>query len=441
MIVFSGHKKRIVFVAVILALLMCGSGTSAAGDGSAFIRTELEKVDRIWPGQRLMLYVTLYTTSSFSGSTRFELPQVPGMLIMENEDRPVLGSKQVDDVSYISKRHEIALFPLRSGSLSLPDFDVEFGFRGEDGNVVERSFQVQGQEINVLVIPGADPERPVITTTSFQFTDKWNPEQGETKVGDAFTRTVTMTADDLPGMAFPPLEIKKIAGLGIYTRQPRVEDQMQRGEFTGRRTESITYVCERKGTFIIPQTTVQWWNPKTAALQNVTLESMTFNVAANPLLEKEDPLAASQMAPVGFPWKWTALILVFIFLAVLLLFLQRRKKQGSALHHADREKELFELFRRAAESQDAGATMGALLQWLDHSGLTGTTGTLARFTELADDPQLDKQIKLLEAVLYAADKEGKWSGDQIYRAVQRVKKELKKHNLTVEKGSLPPLNP
>jgi hypothetical protein len=437
---FPGHKKRII-VALILAALLSGSGISFAGNDPAFVRTQLEKVDKIWPGQRLMLYVTLYTTTSFSGSTRFELPRVSGMLIMENEDRPVLGSEKIDTVSYISKRYEIALFPLRSGSLSLPDFGVEFGFRGEDGNVAERSFQVQGQEINVLVIPGADPQRPVITTTNFQLTDKWNPEQGEMKVGDAFTRTVTMTADDLPGMAFPPLEIKKIDGLGIYTRQPRVEDQMQRGEFTGRRTEIITYVCERKGTFIIPQTTVQWWNPKTGDLQDVTLESMTFNVAANPLLEKEGSAAASQVDSAGFPWKWIALILFFIFLAVLLLFLQRRKKQGSALHHADREKELFEQFRRAAESQDAGATMGALLQWLDHSGLTGTAGTLARFSELADDPQLDKQIELLEAVLYVADKGGKWSGGEFYGAVQRARKKLKQQYSTVEKGSLPPLNP
>jgi len=441
MIVFSGHKKRIVFVAIILALLMCGSGTSGAGDGSAFIRTELEKVDRIWPGQRLMLYVTLYTTTSFSGSTRFELPRVSGMLIMENEDRPVLGSEKIDTVSYISKRHEIALFPLRSGSLSLPDFGVEFGFRGEDGNVIERSFQVQGQRINVLVIPGADPQRPVITTTNFRLTDKWNPEQGETKVGDAFTRTVTMTADDLPGMAFPPLEIKKIDGLGIYTRRPRVEDKMQRGEFTGRRTEIITYVCERKGTFIIPQTTVQWWNPKTGNLQDVTLESMTFNVAANPLFEKEGSVVASQTDPAGFSWKWIALILFFISLAVLLFFLQRRKKQRSASEQIDREALFFREFRRAADSQDAGATIGALFQWLDYSGLIGTTGTLARFTELVNDPQLDKEIKLLEIALYAGGKEGKWSGDQLYGAVQRVREKLKKHNVAVEKGSLPPLNP
>jgi len=53
------------------------------------------------------------------------------------------------------------------------------------------------------------------------------------KVGDAFTRIITMTADDLPGMAFPPFNAGRIEGLGVYTKPAQVADKMQRGAFTG----------------------------------------------------------------------------------------------------------------------------------------------------------------------------------------------------------------
>lgn len=362
------------------------------------------------------------------------------MLIMESEDRPLLGTEKIDGVSYIFKQHEIALFPQRAGSLILPPFEVEFGFRGAESKVIEQSFTTSELQFTVEKIPGTDPGRPLVTSTNFHIDDHWEPVPGKAKVGDAFTRTITRTAEGLPGMAFPPLHFAEIDRLGIYSKRPRVEDQMQRGEFTGKRIETITYVCEQTGTFTILATTVQWWNPKTETLQNVTLEPVTFTVVANPLLEKEGHVDASHVIPGSFPWKWLALLL-FSVLVVTALFILYRKKQRHSSQPMDEENTLFEQFHKAAGSRDAEATMRALLRWLDYSGLSGSTGSLARFSMLAADSQLDKQTGLLETALYAEKQEEQWSGELLYTAVQRARKKLKHQNSTIEKCSLPALNP
>lgn len=425
----------------IILLLLASTDLVCAETDPAFIKTELQKTEKIWPGQRQTFYVKLYTTTSFAGSTRFELPKVPGMIIMEGEDRPLLGTEKIDGVSYIFKQHEIALFPQRAGSLAVPSFIVEFGFQGEENKVAQQSFTTNELKFTVEKIPGADSQRPVITTSNLNVDDHWQPAPGTAKVGDAFTRTITMTADDLPGMAFPPLNVRKIEGVGLYTKQPQVADEMQRGEFTGKRIETISYVCEQEGTFTVPDAQIQWWNPKTESLRNIVLEAVELKVAANPLLQKEKPVDSKVSGDDRFSWKWPVLIVFFSALAGAAFIWQRRRMKPQSSQVTDKEGELFNKFQEVSASHDAAATMQALMHWLDYSEITGSTGSLARFIELAEDSELAMQIEALETTLYATGQKQHWSGDKLYSAVQRARKKLKQFKpLSVQHG-LPPLNP
>ena len=82
-------KNLFVFVMATILLLFL-TGISLAAGPPAFIKASVGKTDKIWAGQRVNMHVTLYTTVSFSGTPRFSLPKVSGMLMMENEDRPLL---------------------------------------------------------------------------------------------------------------------------------------------------------------------------------------------------------------------------------------------------------------------------------------------------------------------------------------------------------------
>ncbi len=360
---------------------------------------------------------------------------------MESEDRPLLGTEKIDGVSYIFKQHEIDLFPQRAGSLTVPPFTVEFGFRGPENKVTEQNFNTGKLQFTVEKIPGADPGKAVITTTNLHIDDHWEPVVDKAKVGDAFIRTITMTADDLPGMAFPPLNVQKIDGMGLYTRQPQVADQIQRGEFTGKRIETISYVCEQEGTFTVPEITIPWWNPKKESLQNIVLESVLLKVDTNPLLQKESPADAKASRTAGFPWRWSLVILLISCLTGAVFIWQRRRMKPQKLKVIDKENELFKEFQKVSASHDASATMQALLHWLDCSDLTDSPGNLTRFIGLADDSELAIQTEALETTLYARGNKQQWSGDKLYSAVKRARKKLKQHRPPDVQHSLPVLNP
>lgn len=435
------HRCSSLFMVLILLFLVFTDLAFAKTD-PAFIKTELKKNEKTWPGQRQTLYVKLYTTTSFSGSTRFELPKVSGMLIMESEDRPMLGSEEVNGVSYIFKQHEIALFPQYAGSMAVPPFTVEFGFRGIENKIVEKSFSTHELQFIVAEIPGADPKRVVTTTTNLHIDDHWEPVPGKAKVGDAFTRIITMTAEDLPGMAFPPFNAGKIEGLGVYTKQAQVADKMQRGEFTGKRIETISYVCEEQGVFTIAETQVQWWNPKSESLQNIVLKGVELEVAANLLLQKESPVG-SKVSEENLlsSWKWSLLILLFTVLVVVVVILQIRRIKKQRPSVLDMENDLFKEFQKVSASGDAKATMRALLHWLDYSNFTGNSGNLSQFVKLAADSELSTQVENLEITLYAGRQDKTWSGDRLYITVQRARKKLNHRKSHGHQYVLPALNP
>lgn len=445
----SGGSPRNLFVFAVVTILVIffACRASLAAGPPAFIKASLGKPEKIWTGQRVNMEITLYTTTSFSGTTRFNLPKVSGMLIMENEDRPLLGTETISGVSYISKRHEINLFPLRSGTLTIPPFEVEFGFRGEDGKVVRRSFRTEELKFSVLKIPGADPGKPVITTTDLQIKDQWHPEPGKAKVGDAFTRTVILTAENIPGMAFPPFEWNKIDGLGLYRKQPQVNDRMERGAFIGQRIETVTYVCEQEGDFSIPGMALSWWNPKSETLREVPLKEVNIKVAANPILKTQGQPGMDQQSLASFSWKLAgiALLVLVVLLLGILWFFRFKERQSSSVELS--EAVLFKAFHRAANSGDAAKTMQALMRWLDHSGLTGAFGRLDILVSKAGDADLDQQVQALEADLFSAVEEassaGSWSTDGLYRAVKRARRKLGRNetHLRIGLDRLPDLNP
>lgn len=104
--------------------------------------------------------------------------------------------------------------------------------------------------------PGADGLRSVVSTNKLTLEESWHPEPKSAKVGDAFTRTITLTGADTPGMALPEIAEADIPGLSIYRRSPQIDDQSNSDGLTGRRIETISYLCERGGHYTIPARTL-----------------------------------------------------------------------------------------------------------------------------------------------------------------------------------------
>ncbi|WP_243312970.1 BatD family protein [Fundidesulfovibrio agrisoli] len=430
-------RMKFLLAAVGAASLAAGLAVApcfAAGE-QALLRSELSQPGKVWVGQRLELSVTLFTTESFTGVPRFDLPKDAGLAMFADDAHPVLGSTTIDGVSYLTKQYSISLFPLRAGALAVPAFQVEFGYKGDAGQDQDATLPTTAATVTVLDVPGADRKLPLVTATDFTLDDRWDPSPDKPAVGDAFTRAIIMRAAGLPGMAMPPLRMEPMDGLAVYARQAQVGTDMARGDFIGKRVESFSLVCQSPGTYTLPELRVQWWNPAVEALRVVTLPPVTLHVAPTPVLDAGSSGGAVRARGARSPWLWATALAVLAVAGAGIAVLRSGKGGQTA---QENEKQLFRQFTRAAASQEEAGTMRALSRWFDAAGHPGTIlGFIAQF----GDAELERQFAALEACLYGRQKES-WSGQLLAKGFAAARRNSRRsHAHPARRDALGPLNP
>jgi hypothetical protein len=398
---------------LLLAVVLAATPLCFAAGQPVLLQSELRQPDKIWVGQRLAMNVTLFTTTSFAGVPRFDLPKDAGLAILADDAHPLLGTKTIDGVSYISKQYAISVFPLRFGTLTLPAFPVEFGYQGDAGQESDATLSTTAAQITVLAVPGADAQLPLVTATEFKVDDRWTPNPDKAAVGDAFTRTIALRATGVPGMALPPLKMQARDGLAVYAGQPQVATDTARGDFIGKRVETFSLVCQKAGTYTLPELRIQWWNPTDEQLQVVRLQSRTLQVTPHPV---SDPTTTAGPAII-FGTHY---------------FLGSTKT----------EKKLFQQFKQAAVSNDPAKTMQSLIRWLDAAGGRNNSCSVLEFVKQYGTEELERQLAALESSLYGKEKES-WSGGIIYKQVSAARGKYICRRAASSKDSqmLGPLNP
>ena len=396
----------------------------------ALIRSSLAKPGPVWVGQRVAITVELLTTTFFSGAPVFQLPGIPQAILMQIEDRPVLSTEQIDGTTYNVQRHELALFALQPRVYEVPPFTVRFASAPRfDAPPVEHRLTTQAMRVEVRPPPGAENLPGLISTRELHVTQTWQPEPKKVaRLGDAFTRTMTLTAPDVPGMVFPPLPLARAEGLTVYPQQPIVQDQVERGTFTGQRTQTVTYVCERPGSVTLPALAIPWWDVTQQKLMQVTLPALTLEV----------------VAPRRWrPW-WIVGAGLVLLAGAMLCWCKRRTLLGAwerrqAQHQAS-EAGCFAQLQQACRADDAVAAYNALLRWLDctHHGPGSATladDLLAGHT----DADLQSNVEALqEAVLH---RDPHWHGHGLATALRRRRRERQRHGTAAAEVRLPALNP
>lgn len=424
---------------LLLSLALAALPAVAVGaEPTARVQASITTKGDIWVGQRVTLVVELFAPGFFSGAPAFDLPQVPGVVVTKPEDRPALDSKTIDGVSYTVQRHEFAVYAQRGGTATVPGFVVRFEANERFGAPV-KAYSVTTPPVSFAakLPPGAEGLATVVTTSNLTVTETWSPEPGAAKVGAAFTRTITVEARDVPGMVLPSFAFDLPNGLKAYPKTPEVSDRAERGDLTGRRVETVTYVCEKPGSYELPALVLAWWNPGEQKLNRAKLPARGFDVTA----PQEPPAPVPPSAPRsrwwllplgvaavgGFGW-WFAVA----FAAAWARYRTRAAKS---------ERAYFVVFERACHTSDAHAAHGALLAWLDRAAI-GSPATLDDFAHRAADPLLNAELTALQNALFAPPgPRPAWSGSELARRVRIARTQLPRSARASRASALPPLNP
>jgi hypothetical protein len=409
----------------------------------ALLRASLAKPGPVLVGEHVTVIVELLTATTFASAPVFEFPKIPGALLMKPEERPVLGTEEIDGESYTVQRHELALFVMRPGVAQIPPFTVRFESARRFGEQpVEHRLTTPALQVEARMPPGAEDLPGLIAARELRVDQTWQQQPRKASVGDAFTRTVTLTAPDVPGMVLPPLPLSKVDGLAVYAKPPAVQDQVERGELTGKRVETVTYLCERPGQFTIPALVIPWWDLKNQQLMQVTLPAVTLEVESGPV-QSSDATAPPEEVPER-SWLWWALGSVLLLVAAMAVLWHKRRVLLAAWErrHVQRqasEAGLFAQLLDACRANDAKAAYNALLRWLDARHRGPDAATIEAFLISHPDTDLRRQVEMLQDSVLG--EETHWDGVALADGLRRARRHDQRRRSRAKEARLPDLNP
>lgn len=349
--------RHCIFAALALWLSMA---LPAGAQGLPAIKTEQPAQAKALVGQRVVFHIDLQAKGEFSGSPRFVLPDVAGILLMQSEDHPVLSSMTVGEDSYVIERFDFIVFAKQAGPVTIPPIQVSFGSITAVGQpVTTYSGETDAISLQVGLPPGAAAAAPMpIVSSHFEVTQSWQPQphgaSAACKIGDAFRRTITLKAQDGLSMLLPPLKMPVIGGLKTYLAAPQLADRSERGDARATRIETVTYICVSPGQSLIPAISYRWWSIDTGSWESVALPAV--RLAVNAAGATGNGTATGRHA--RSQWLASASGAVILLLAMLFIWGWRRHQPLS-----DGVESRFNRLLIACGGSDPAAAYNAYVNW------------------------------------------------------------------------------
>lgn len=415
--------RRAWLIAVCLIGLLAGP-VLAFAQSTVEVRVSANPEDEAWVGERVSIFVEVLTPSGATGSPRFDVPELDTAILYRLPGSPTLGSEQIDGTEFVSRRYRFVLYPRRAGTLEVPPIGVRVPVQGDDPSEVRVSTP-SALAFDIRQPPGTAPESAVVTSPDFSVTQTWSATDGAgLRVGDAIERTVSATARDVIGIAIPPAWRGEVPGTRVYPSRPQVDDQINRGQIGGARTDTVTYICTAEGTIEFPALVYTWWDPQAEQLRTQTLPGISVDVSPA-LGGGATSVEAESAVPPGDPQQ-TLVLTVAGVLAVTALsiagYQMHQKRKATAVRSVPDPRPHFRACLRACAANDPIATHRALTRWRAALGgaAPGVPRTLVQELELA--------------VLHP---ERAWSGRGLSNALRHVSRRPDPGDVP----ALPPLNP
>lgn len=406
----------------------------------AGITISIDQDRDIWAGQQVTLNLDLRTTGFSFSNSHFNLPEVNRAFLMQTDTTTIKLTEKIDGKDWQVVRYPLALYPQAAGPLEIPSINVRFttsaGF-GSEAKAFE--FQTEVMQLTVKLPPGAKPGDLVVTTASFDLEHSWMPVTGATKTGDAVTLTVNRQAGDISAMLLPPLPVFRAEGLSAYPKTPDIRDKTDRGDLTGERVDSITWVVEKPGTYDIPGIRFQWWDPDRQELKQQLVPGLSLEILPS-------STAATTAGAAGNDDKTSnnlPLILILTLAGIFTIALWLRFGRKADDHQPDNEKSTFARLQLACKNNQATQAHAAIHDWITYATATVTANsppvTLDKFARMVNSDRLATSLRGLQEALISAD--SSWQGEELLKAVQGIRREIHHMKLDHSKAYLAPLNP
>jgi len=353
-------------LALFVSLPLVLTSGIASGADDVILRSSVSPAEA-WVGQRTLLHIEVLGADGWAQITDMGELEIPGAYAMRTESQGTRLSETIDGTSYTGQRYQLSLYCQRPGRVAIPALPATVTVKrwGATPPEISREAMIPAALLICKVPPGAEGIRDLISTTRLEAHQKWSSKPTTVDLGDAVTRTLTLSAVDVSGMAFPPVRHPEIEGVGIYPGEPSVTDTANRGTLEGERVEEVTYVLEAPGQVALPAIVLSWWDIDDRVLRRIELPGHELTVEGELTPE---PVIEPEVVAAKKPRESAPLAAAAIVVAGLVFWIGRPLVRGLRrwwIARQESEPVVFKGVLVAMRGRDAETITSAVMRWLD----------------------------------------------------------------------------
>ncbi len=350
----------------LLALLLFVASQAAATTlqdlrdrGDLRLRSWLTPADNIVVGQEVQLTIEVATQRWFAGGTRIHTPEIANLVILRRDQFANNMNQREGSISWVVQRWNLQLYPKLAGDYALPPIQLELSVNDALDGVIRGSLNTDALAFSAFIPPVLARVERWIATPSLEVSQSLDRQLDQLKPGDAITRNILFTATHLASMMLPTANLDSAEGMPAYPGVPRLNDRSNRGEATAERSESIVYVIEKPGQYLLPEQVFYWWNTDTKSAQTVVLPALKIDAGmATP--DRNQPIIDTSFRVANALSDWR-LLAAAIAIAGLLYLLWRHLGSQS-------EAKLLSQASSALRRGDNGQAAQLMYRWLNQYG-------------------------------------------------------------------------
>jgi len=351
------------------------------------------------------------------------------------------------------------IFPQNSGELTIPP--QTFNGIVIDSRARQRKrVRDTSPQININILPPAAEftGKTWLPAISLNLSEKWDTPPENIVVGDSFTRTISMQALGLLGSALPPLfpngKPTDITGFKQYPDLPNTESMEHQAGVQSNRTVSIAMVAVNKGTAVLPEIKIPWWDTVNQVERIAVIPSREILIGAGTKtnqtltnqIEQNQPLVTSptdnsqssektnEPAVLIDPHTESDNTLLYLIIVVLIIgwgittfvLLKRRpakqnntETQTTVNENTD-EKALFKQLEDSIQSQSP-EILGDLVKWAKIKWPTQNIRSMADVIKWVSSDKFTSLISDAEASLYASDSSKTWDSKALLSSLKEIR--------------------
>jgi len=373
------------------------------------IKTWIEPGDGIVARQQLKLQIEVATDKWFSGGTRIGHFEIKDAIVLQRENFALNSTRTEGDKTWTVQQWTVAVYPQRSGAFEVPPIPLRLSIAGEKFEPIEGKTQSQP-----LVFTAGQPEAMQgqegwVATSRFEVSESFDKPLEELRPGDALQRIITISADNLPAMMLPQVQMADIPGMAIYAKPAVLADKVNRGDYIAERIQEITYVFEYPGEYELPAQSYHWLNLETRTAEVITLPAQSLvvvNLTGQPTdqteaAQQKNSVKSESILPLIYK---TVVVVVLLLIA---LWLSRRriapqtdKKLLTKLPPS--ETWLLKQAKKASRQHDDEKALNYLYQWMNYYG-NNQSGVISQRVDKLNNADLKRTYNEVMQAIYSKD--------------------------------------